>query len=252
MISVKNLRLSFKDRLFLKDISFKSEAKFLAILGKNGSSKSLFARSFIRLFNKGFVLSADEFILDDIKILKSKNLQELRKNISLVFQDARASFHPLLDVGEYFHIVLKTHTRLSKKDRKDLAFSLFTSLNLKDPDRIWHSLPSQLSSGIAMRVEFALALALKPKLLICDEISANLDDKNVKIINSLLKDLKDKGQRMLLISHDLNLVKDLADEILFFDEGSLLEHRKKEDFFKNPSSKLAIELLKIHEALQCF
>lgn len=251
MISIKNLNLCFRGNNLLKNINLKSDSNFLAVVGENGSSKSLFARSFIRLFDKGFKFSVSEFIVDEIDVLEFKNLQSLRSKIAMLFQDARASFHPLLDIGEHFNIVLKTHTNLSKKARKTLAFDLFERLNLKDADRIWHSFPAQLSSGISMRVQFALALASKPKVLICDEINANLDDENVRIIYELLSEFNNEGKKIILISHDLEALNQLADEVLVFENGALVEQSKKYDFFQKPSSQSAKRLLEIYKALKC-
>lgn len=253
MIEARNLSLKKDKNFFLQDISFSTKAnESLAILGKNGSGKSLLARSFIRLFDKEFNLNATKFKVDEIDIINTKHLRLLRTQIALIFQDAKACFHPLLNIGELFDISLKTNSKLNKKARKELALSCFESLNLSDLNRIWHSYSHQLSSGMAMRVQIALALALDAKVFICDEITANLDSKNALIVLDSLAKLKQDGKTLIIISHDLEPVRELADKILVLENGKNVEFKSKNDFFSHPSSSFAKELIRINEELLCF
>lgn len=248
---VSSLNVRFKEREILKNISFKSKGN-LAIIGKSGSGKSTLARALSALLPKNLSLSAQTLKVCDFNLLSPKNsgskgaksLQELRKRVAFVFQDAQASFYPLLDIGRIFDIALKTHTKLNKKARKELAFSYFERLNLVQKDLIWHSYIWQLSGGMAMRVQLALALACGAQLLILDEPTSSLDSKNAQALSRLLKSL---DKRLIIISHDLDFVKDLCDELLLLDGGEVAEFALSNEFFKAPKSVLGKEFLDIYK-----
>lgn len=251
MIQVQDLNLNFKDKKLLENVSFTlKKGRNLAILGKSGSGKSTLAKCLIKLFDKNYTLSAKRLEVAgfDVLNLNSKDLEKLRLNIAYIFQDALASFYPLLDMGAIFHIALKRHTNLTKAQRKELAFAYFDKLRLRDKDLIWHSYAYQLSGGMAMRVQFALALACGAKSLICDELTSSLDKENRARISALLKGL---NKNLILISHDLEFIKDLSDDVLILDSGKVLEYRDKNEFFSAPKSAYAKELLQSFKELSC-
>lgn len=237
MIRIENLNLSFKNKTLLKDISFiLEERKTLAILGESGSGKSLLSRALIRLFDKTYKLSAKSFFVANEEPLKfkEKDLRKFRSKVALILQDAHLSFYPFLDIGNMFHIVLKTHTKLDTKQRKQKAFECLKNLGFKDLDLLWHSYAHQLSVGMLRRVNLALALVCEPKYLICDEITASLDKENELRISKLLTEFK-KQMNLILITHDLNLAKNLSDEILLLDKGKVLQKLPTSEFFQTPS-----------------
>lgn len=245
MICVRNLNCQVGDKKLLENISLNLEEKqALAIIGKSGSGKSLLARSLLALLDRDFYLRADEFFVDEIKPLKanSKTLQILRTRAALVFQDVMASFYPFLDVGALFHLILKTHTRLNAKMRKEKAFFYLHRFGLENLELIWHSYVHQLSVGMARRVSLALALVCEPRYLICDEITCSLDHENELRIYEFLKELK-KDLGIILITHDLNGARELADEILVLEEGKCIEKALKDEFFQAPKSEYAKNLL---------
>jgi len=235
LIEIKNLNVSFKGREILKNISFKSDTN-LGIIGKSGSGKSTLAKALVGLLSKNLSLNANclnvlEYNLLQLDKMSFLNLQTLRKRVAFVFQDALASFYPLLDVGAIFEIALKTHTNLDKKARKELTFSYFDSLSLENKDLIWHSYIYQLSGGMVMRVQLALALACGAEILILDEPTSSLDSKNARLITQLLKSL---NKRLIIISHDLDFINELCDEILLLEKGEMIKFALKDEFFKTP------------------
>ncbi|TQR32416.1 ABC transporter ATP-binding protein [Campylobacter sp. MIT 99-7217] len=239
MIEVENLNLTIRSKQILENISFQSH-KNLGIIGASGSGKTSLMKCFIKLFEKN-TLSAKLLKVQGQDILKEQNLSKLRSNIALIFQDAKASFYPHLDIGRIFNITLKTHTRLDSKQIKRLAFEHFERLNLEKKELIWHSYAHELSGGMAMRVQIALVLACGAKMLLCDELNSFLDEKNSKALIELLKDLK---LNLVLSSHDLHFIKELSDEILVLERGKVAEFALKEDFFKQAKSAYAKELLR--------
>ncbi|MBK1973829.1 ABC transporter ATP-binding protein [Campylobacter sp. TTU-622] len=233
-MEIDNLNLSFKNKPLLQNITFSlKDKKTLAIIGKSGSGKSLLVKSLLRLLNQDYKIEAKKFKIDnfDILNLKEKELRKLRSLAALVLQDAHLSLYPYLDIGELFHIVLKTHTNLNKISRKQKAFYYLDLLGLKNLDLIWHSYPHQLSVGMARRISFALALVSEPKYLICDEINSSLDKKNEEKIIKLLYELKDKIN-LIIITHNLKIVYDLADELLIMHQGLISQKISKNNFFK--------------------
>ncbi|NDJ27755.1 ABC transporter ATP-binding protein [Campylobacter sp. MIT 12-8780] len=252
MICCEKLNVCFQNKALLKDISFHlKEHEILGIIGKSGSGKSLLAKSLIKLLDKNLSLNAKKCEVNSFDILQCKNLQDLRSQVAYIFQDSKASFHPFLDIGRYFEICLKTHTQLTSKKLKELAFIYFDACLLKDKERIWHSMPYQLSGGMAMRVQFALALACGAKVLICDELTSSLDQKNIDKISQILNNIKNNTS-LILISHDLDFIKQLSDKIIVLEKGEIVEQGLKADFFQNPQSLYARELLKLYERQICF
>ena len=206
----------------LKNISFDLKAgKALMLLGESGIGKSLLGKALIRLLDSDFSINADELSFNNACILKLRKneLRQLRSQVGLVLQDAELSLYPYLNMGDLFHLILKTHTKFNKKERKDYAFFYLQRLGFKDIDLLWHSYANELSLGMARRVGLALALLSKPQILICDEITASLDEENREKIIQILKELKNTIA-LLCITHDLKLVYSLADEVLILEKNS--------------------------------
>lgn len=254
MIRVKNLNLQMNGRQFLESISFElGKNSALGILGKSGAGKSLLAKSLIRLVDKRFILRADELSIANFAPLKlnAKDLRNLRSKVGFVFQDARASFHPMFDMGEIFEMHLKERGKFGKKERKRLAFSWLERLGFDDMELIWHSYAHQLSAGMAMRAQLALNLSLGAEILLCDEITSGLDESNTQNIISIFKALKDE-KSFVLISHELDFIKALSDEIILLEKGKLIEKSSAKDFFNAPKSAYGKELLSLYKENYAF
>ncbi len=217
MIDIQNLNLFYKNTQILKNINFNLQNfKIVSIIGKSGSGKSMFAKSFIRLFDENFMINAKKFCVNNQEILNlnQKSLENYRRNTtSLIFQNAKACLHPLMDVGEHFDYYFG-------KDIKKTAFEYFLKFGFKDPDLLWHKYSYELSGGEASRVNITLALCVKPKILICDEITSGLDVKNQKHIIEILKSIKNETS-IIFISHQKNVVEILSDEIWQMNDGRL-------------------------------
>lgn len=254
MIKVKNLNLEFKGQKLLDHISFElGKSQTLAILGKSAAGKSLLIKSLICLVDKRFILSADELNISTFSPLKldAKGLRNLRTRVGFVFQDARASFHPMFNMGEIFEMHLKERNKFGKKDRKKLAFSWLERLGFDDMELIWHSYAHQLSVGMAMRVQLALSLSLGAEILLCDEITSGLDETNTQNIINIFKGLKNE-KSFVLISHELDFIKALSDEIIGLEKGKVVEKSSAKDFFTAPKSVYGKELLSLYEENYAF
>ena len=209
MIEIKNLNVFYKDKKLLRELDFSmSEGKFVGITGASGSGKSLFAKSLIRLFDDDFRVRADKFSIykKDILNLSQNELKE----------HSVASLHPLLNIGDHFNAYLGG----DNKTNKELAFAYFREFGLGNANLIWHKYSYELSGGEASRVQIALALCLKPKILICDEITSGLDSISGSHVAGILESLKGK-MSVIFISHDEALTNYLSDEIWQMRDGRL-------------------------------
>lgn len=216
MIDIKNLNIFYKNLQILKNINFYLKSgQVCGIMGKSGSGKSIFAKSFIRLFDDDFFVKADKFCVDGDEILNfdKKTLSIYRKKVALIFQNSLACLHPMLNVGDHFNFYFD-------KNIKSKAFLYFKNFGFSDPDLLWHKFPYELSGGEATRIAIVLALLSNPKILICDEITNGLDTINQKSIIEILKNLKN-DLNIIFISHQENITKYLCDEIWLMNDGNL-------------------------------
>jgi len=236
LLEVKNLSLSFSGKFgnkqVLKDISFSlHKAKTLGIVGESGSGKSLTALSILNLLPNNAKIDSGEIIYfyEDKELnLVQISEQEIRsvrgKEISMIFQEPMTSLNPSIKCGEQVLEIIRKHTDIKKKDAKHRVFDLFSEVDLPNPKRIYNSYPHEISGGQMQRVMIAMAIALKPTILIADEPTTALDVTVQNTIIKLLKQIQVKYQMSIIfISHDLGVISDIADDILVMYKGEIVE-----------------------------
>ena len=242
MLQVHNLTVKFLsgkvENEVVKKISFDlKENKILGIVGESGSGKSVTSLSVLGLLPKNTIQEGDIFF-DEKNLLKisDKEFQQIRGNkIAMIFQEPMSSLNPTLTCGSQVAEVLKQHTGLNKKEMYEEVISLFQKVKLPLPDRIFNSYPHQISGGQKQRVMIAIAIACKPDLLIADEPTTALDVTVQKEIILLLKELqKENKMSILLISHDLSLVSEIADDVIILFKGQIVEKGNTTDIFHSP------------------
>lgn len=220
MIEIENLNLNFKNRPILSNLDFAlAQNECVAITGNSGCGKSMFAKVTIRLFDDDFSLSADKFKIcgRDILAINQDELREHRRNVcALIFQNSHSSFHPMLNVGDHFNLYLKKTMEIGPI--KKTAFEYFAKFGFDDANTLWHKFSYELSGGEASRVQIVLALCLKPKILICDEITSSLDALNKRNIINMLNSLK-REIGIIFITHELGLISHLRSRILNLKNG---------------------------------
>jgi ABC-type oligopeptide transport system ATPase subunit len=225
----------------LDNVSFNiKEGTTLAVVGESGSGKSTLAKSLIRLIS----IDAGEVEFSGLMILKLKgqHLKKIRRNIQMIFQDPYASLNPRMKICQILDEPLKIHSIGSKQLRKEKIHNIIERVGLNVSDLLKY--PHQFSGGQRQRVGIARALILEPKLVICDEPVSALDVSVQAQILKLLKDLQvEFGLTYLFITHDLRVVRYIADEVVVMKEGRLVEQGKADIIFKNPSSSYTKELL---------
>lgn len=245
MINIQNLNLTYKNNRILKNISLRlKNGKTLGIIGQSGSGKSMFARTLINLLGDEFSINVDKFEVlgKSVLSLGKKELVNYRKfDVGLIFQNAGESFHPLYNIGDIFITSLKNHYK-DINEIKKVTFDTLARLGFENPELIWHEFPLQISGGMLARVQIALNLCMRQKMLICDEITSSLDSINAQNIINILKELKDE-LNFIIITHDPNVIYELADEVCVFDGGKIIEQNIKSEIFDRPKEKLTKEIL---------
>lgn len=245
LLKVENFSVSSKEIAIVKNLTFEvKEGEWLAIVGQSGSGKSMTASAIGRLLNPN--LSAEGKVIYDGKNLlgmKSKDFRKMRgKQISYIFQDYQGSFSPFLTIGQHFDEFLKTHSKETKQNRREMSVTMLESVGLKA--ETWGRYPFQLSGGQLQRASIAIALLLKPDLLIADEPTSALDSISSFKILHLLADLqKETGCAILFITHDLGHVRKHADRILVMKEGSIIEQGEKDQLLQKPEHPYTKELI---------
>ncbi|MGM0845067.1 MAG: ABC transporter ATP-binding protein [Bacillota bacterium] len=227
LITIRNLTIESRngDRL-LKGIDMDiQQGETAALIGESGSGKSLTAKAILGLLPPD--MKVDGQILykgrDLLKMREKERRQLLGKEIGLIFQDYRGSFTPYIKIGNQMVETIRTHQRVSKKAAKEEALRVLEETGL-DSERVFKSYPFQLSGGQVQRAAIAMTLALKPDILICDEITTALDLMNgEKVLSYIEKVRRETGCAVLMITHDLTQAYKRADRIHVMYQGVIVE-----------------------------
>ncbi len=207
-----------------------------ALLGESGCGKSITALSVMRLVPEpaGRIVSGEVLLHEqNLLSLTEREMQSIRgRKIGMIFQEPQSSLNPVMSVGKQIKEVLDLHFSLSKVQAKRRTLELLDLVRIPDPDRRYREYPHQLSGGMKQRIMIAMALAGEPEILIADEPTTALDVTTQAQILSLLKQLQQEtGMAMLLITHDLGVVAQVADRVAVMYAGHLVELAGQQDFF---------------------
>lgn len=255
LLDIKNLCISFQksNEIFkaVNDISFQIEpGKFTAVVGESGSGKSLTALSILQLLPEGASISGNIIFNTngnaiEITSLNNNSISDIRGNqISMIFQEPMTALNPLIKCGKQVTEILLRHQKISKQAAKEKTLQLFSEVELPNPEKIFNSYPHQISGGQKQRVMIAIAIACNPQLLIADEPTTALDVRVQKSIMLLLKKLQVQyNMSVLLITHDLGLVNDVADDIVVLYKGNIVESGNARDILLHPGNAYTKGLL---------
>jgi peptide/nickel transport system ATP-binding protein len=255
LLNIKNLNISFQksNEIFkaVNDISFQIESgKFTAVVGESGSGKSLTALSILQLLPEGASVSGNIIFSTnenptELTFLNNKSISNIRGHqISMIFQEPMTALNPLIKCGKQVTEILIHHKKISKQAAKEKTLQLFKEVELPNPEKIFNSYPHQISGGQKQRVMIAMAIACNPALLIADEPTTALDVRVQKSIMELLKKLQlQYNMSVLLITHDLGLVSDVADEIVVLYKGNIVEQGNARNILNHPGNEYTKGLL---------
>ena len=258
LLSIQNLVVSFgkKNNLseVLHSISFDVfENEIVGIVGESGSGKSVTSLSVMGLLPKKTARLSGNILFEGVDLLKieEKQFRKLRgKEIAMIFQEPMSALNPSLKCGFQVSEILQLHFKMNSSEARKETISLFEKVKLPRPNEIYDSYPHQISGGQMQRVMIAMAIACKPKLLIADEPTTALDVTVQKEIISLLKSIQQETKMaMLFISHDLNLVSEIADRVVVMYKGNVVENATTSEIFKNPQAEYTKALLAARPSL---
>jgi peptide/nickel transport system ATP-binding protein len=256
LLQIKNLQISFsEDNSSTKAVinsNFNiAKGKMLAIVGESGSGKSVSALSILQLLPRqakisgDILFSADGNTQQNLTTLSTKEMNRLRGNkIAMIFQEPMTSLNPVYTCGNQVMEAIMQHQKLSKKEAIQKTIELFDQVSLPEPAAMFNRYPHQLSGGQKQRVMIAMAMSCNPSLLIADEPTTALDVRVQKSILELIKNLQQQKQlSVLLITHDLSLVADFADEIIVMYKGEIVEYGTTKYILSNPQHNYTKALL---------
>lgn len=253
LLEVKDLKVSFETFFgeveAVRGISYKLEkGKTLAIVGESGCGKSVSANAIMQLLPKPPALyKGGEIIFKGENLLAKgeKEMTKIRGNeISMVFQDPMTSLNPTMKVGKQIVEGLKRHQDISNKEARDVAIEMLKKVSVPQAEKRIDQYPHEFSGGMRQRVMIAMAMAVHPDLLIADEPTTALDVTVQAQILDLMKDIqKEEGNSIIIITHDLGVVADMADDIIVMYAGQIVEKGEAEEIFNNPSHPYTKKLL---------
>ena len=254
LLSIIDLSIAFRTGLHSQNqvvdaISFDiNEQETVALVGESGSGKSVTALSILRLLSKERVIyPSGDIIFEDKSLLHAseKELRKIRGNeISMIFQEPMVSLNPLHTVEKQLYEVLSLHRGMRRNEARSEILQYLDRVGIKDPKSKLASYPHQLSGGERQRVMIAMAILTHPKLLIADEPTTALDVSVQGQIIELLKELKKElNMSMLFISHNLGIVKKLADKVAVMQDGQIVEFNNKQRIFLRPQHEYTQTLL---------
>ncbi len=232
----------------LQDISLQLQAgQTLCVVGESGSGKSVLATTVMGLLAKELRVTHGRVHLQGEALLAASpaRLRALRgQAMGMVFQEPMTALNPVMRCGEQIDEVLQTHTNSTRDERRAQVLAIMQAVRLPDPERIWQSYPHQLSGGQRQRIVIAMAMVMKPALLICDEPTTALDVTTQQEILQLIQTLQqDTGSAVLFITHDMGVVADIADQVLVMHQGQAVEIGSRDDVLKRPQAAYTQALL---------
>lgn len=253
LLEVTNLQTHFPTRAGLvkavNDVSFHvDEGELLGLVGESGCGKSITALSILRLIAPPGKIAGGsiKFKGEELTTARGERMREIRgDDISMIFQDPMTSLNPVYTVGEQIAEALRLHRNLNKKDAWNAAIAAMKEVAIPSPERRVNDYPHQLSGGMRQRVMIAMALACNPELLIADEPTTALDVTIQAQILELLNELRTTRKlAVLLITHDLGVVAEVADRVCVMYTGKIVEQSPVEEIFESPKHPYTRGLLK--------
>ena len=239
VVHIDQLSIAFDGHQVLRDFTFTlNPGQTIAVVGESGSGKSVAALMAMGLLDKRAEIKAvsAQLFNDNLLFFSSEKWSDLRGNeVAMVFQDPMTSLHPSIRIGRQLEEVLERHTKLDRFDREKAVIDALREVEISDPESSSKKYPYEMSGGHRQRVVIAMAMLLKPKLIIADEPTTALDKAvEGKILALLNKLVKESGAALWLISHDLEVVAEVADEVVVLFRGETVETGPAKQVFTSP------------------
>ncbi|MFI5304370.1 MAG: ABC transporter ATP-binding protein [Nitrospiria bacterium] len=243
LLQIKNLKTYFFTHQgvvkAVDDLSFNlDKGRVLGLVGESGSGKSMTSLSILRLVPPPGKVVSGEILFENKPLLKlnDESMRRLRgKEISMIFQEPMTSLNPVFTVGEQVAEMLRVHLKMTRKDARERTYELFKLVGIPSEQKRFKEYPHQLSGGMRQRVMIAMAISCNPKLILADEPTTALDVTIQAQILNLLHDLRNRfNMAMVLVSHDLGIIAESADEVAVMYAGKIIEFAETKKLFSNP------------------
>ena len=227
VIEIKNMNKWFGDFHVLKEINMEvKEREVVVVIGPSGSGKS----TLIRCINRLEEHQEGDIIVDGIELTNDvRNISSVRRETGMVFQ--QFNLFPHLTVMENITLAQRHVRRRARGESEEIAVSLLERVGI--PEQA-HKYPGQLSGGQQQRVAIARALAMQPKIMLFDEPTSALDPEMIKEVLDVMKELARSGMTMICVTHEMGFAREVADRVIFMDEGRIVEVGTPDHFFENP------------------
>ncbi|MBD8687474.1 MULTISPECIES: ABC transporter ATP-binding protein [unclassified Rhizobium] len=228
ILDVKNLRIRYggSEVEAVRGVSFTLGRERLGIVGESGSGKSTVGRALLRLL-PGATITADTLRFNELDLLSLSEREMLKvrgKRMSMILQDPKFSLNPIRRVGDQVAETYLRHFKCSRSEAKMRALTMLEAVKIRDPERVYAQYPHEISGGMGQRVMIAMMLLADPDLVIADEPTSALDvTVRLQVLNILDGLVRDRGIGLIMISHDLNLVRNFCDRVLIMYAGRVVE-----------------------------
>lgn len=259
LLTVDHLSVGFERhkefRQVLHEVSFEVQTgEIIGIVGESGSGKSLTSLTIMDLLSRHAKIVGGRIEFDGIDLLSLKEEQKRKlkgSQMAMIFQEPMTSLNPAKRIGSQVEEVLKVHTNDTKEVRKQKVLSMLKEVGLSDVSELCEKYPHQLSGGMRQRVMIAMAMIGEPKLLIADEPTTALDvTVQAQILDLIQKMSKKHKTAVILISHDLGVIKSICDRTFIMYEGRIIEEGLVEDIFQHPKQEYTKKLLQAVPSLK--
>ncbi len=235
MIELKNLHKSYGNNEIIKGVDLTVEkSEVVVVIGPSGSGKS----TLLRCVNYLEVPTSGTIAIDGETITRKSNINEIRAEVGMVFQ--HFNLFPHMTVGQNITLAPINVRHQSKEEAQKIAKDLLDRVGLAEKVDAY---PDELSGGQQQRVAIARALAMNPKVMLFDEPTSALDPEMVNEVLDVMKSLAESGMTMMVVTHEMGFAKQVADRVLFVDQGIILEQGSPEDIFDHPKQKRTQEFL---------
>lgn len=240
LLSIEHLKKAYGDNVVLEDISLSvKRGEVIVVIGPSGCGKS----TFLRCINALEPIQGGTIEVDGKEVTSSeKDLTELRQKVGMVFQSY--DLFPHMTVLDNITLAPTKVKKIPKAQAEEAARTLLKRVGLTDKEK---SYPRELSGGQKQRVAIARALAMEPEVLLLDEVTAALDPEMVREVLDVILGLAQEGKTMLIVTHEMQFARAVADRVLFFDGGEIVEQDIPERFFEHPKTERAQKFLHTFE-----
>lgn len=248
LLEVKELTVACQGKTVIRDICFSlKKGEILGIVGESGSGKSTILKAVMGILGEEYTIIKGEILYKGNNLLELSR-REKRKisgpEIGMIFQDTKASLCPVRRVESQIYEALAEHETVTKKEARNRAELLLKKLGFAEGERILKSYPFELSGGMSQRVGICMAMLLSPALLLADEPTSALDVTVQKqVVEKLLELRKEEGTAMAVVTHNIGVVRAMADQVLVLKEGCMLEYGRLEEVLEHPKEAYTRQLL---------